>query len=221
MQGQLAMLGLSSLGRAESHVLATVDAVLAVLHHLVQRPGSTSPRRCPGWISRLASACWTNTRTHCSVRAPGRSVRIMVTMPGEAAADYTLVHPAGTGHGLHAHQLRPRRRRRVVANDRAPEAGRAGRWGSCRVVMDLAGPKLRTGPMEPGPAVVRSARARRYGRVIRPARVWLRRRTHPHRPRRRPTPASPCRGLAGAAARGGTREVTDARGAGRSCRSWT
>ena len=26
---------------------------------------------------------------------------------------------------------------------------------SCRIVMDLAGPKLRTGPLEPGPAVVR------------------------------------------------------------------
>jgi pyruvate kinase len=45
---------------------------------------------------------------------------------------------------------------------------------SCRVVMDLAGPKLRTGPLEPGPAVVR-IRPRRdvYGRVVAPARVWL------------------------------------------------
>ena len=25
----------------------------------------------------------------------------------------------------------------------------------CRVLMDLAGPKLRTGPLEPGPAVVK------------------------------------------------------------------
>ena len=26
---------------------------------------------------------------------------------------------------------------------------------TCRVLMDLAGPKLRTGPLEPGPAVIK------------------------------------------------------------------
>ena len=37
LQLRLAALGLSSLGRAESHVMSTVDAVLGVLHCLVQR----------------------------------------------------------------------------------------------------------------------------------------------------------------------------------------
>src|SRR5262249_33423522 len=37
LQLRLAALGLSSLGRAESHVLATVDAVLEVLHRLAGR----------------------------------------------------------------------------------------------------------------------------------------------------------------------------------------
>ena len=37
LQFRLAALGLSSLGRAESHVLATVDAVLEVLHRLSDR----------------------------------------------------------------------------------------------------------------------------------------------------------------------------------------
>jgi pyruvate kinase len=45
---------------------------------------------------------------------------------------------------------------------------------SCRVLMDLAGPKLRTGPIEPGPAVVKSRPIRDvYGRVVTPARIWL------------------------------------------------
>src|SRR5262245_39432660 len=34
LQRELAMLGLSSLGRMESHVLASIDAVLAALHSL-------------------------------------------------------------------------------------------------------------------------------------------------------------------------------------------
>ncbi len=42
----------------------------------------------------------------------------------------------------------------------------------CRVVMDLAGPKLRTGPLEPGPEVVRIRPQRDvYGRIVAPARV--------------------------------------------------
>jgi len=45
---------------------------------------------------------------------------------------------------------------------------------SCRVVMDLAGPKLRTGPLEPGQTVAK-IRPRRdvFGKVTSPARVWL------------------------------------------------
>lgn len=45
LQVRLAALGLSSLGRAESHVLATVDAVLEVLHRLAG--SSRRPRTSP------------------------------------------------------------------------------------------------------------------------------------------------------------------------------
>ncbi len=38
LQFSLAALGLSSLGRAESHVLGTVDTVLGVVHRLTGRP---------------------------------------------------------------------------------------------------------------------------------------------------------------------------------------
>jgi len=44
----------------------------------------------------------------------------------------------------------------------------------CRILMDIPGPKLRTGPMEPGAAVVKCRPERDdYGRVVAPARVWL------------------------------------------------
>ena len=43
LQLRLAALGLSSLGRAESHVLANIDTVLGVLHGLTSRPWSPDP----------------------------------------------------------------------------------------------------------------------------------------------------------------------------------
>jgi pyruvate kinase len=43
-----------------------------------------------------------------------------------------------------------------------------------RVLMDLAGPKLRTGPLVPGPQVIKWRPKRdAYGRMTAPARLWL------------------------------------------------
>ena len=99
----------------------------------------------------------------------------MVTMPSEAADDYLLVHHLleqgmdcmriNCAHDDAAAWLRMVEHLRQA--ERALER-------TCRVVMDLAGPKLRTGPLAPGPAVVRIRPTRDvYGRVIAPARVWL------------------------------------------------
>ncbi|XVE64360.1 hypothetical protein DITRI_Ditri07aG0094700 [Diplodiscus trichospermus] len=44
----------------------------------------------------------------------------------------------------------------------------------CRILMDLAGPKLRTGNLKPGPCVVKiSPKKNATGNVISPAQVWL------------------------------------------------
>ncbi|CAN8268234.1 unnamed protein product [Cochlearia groenlandica] len=44
----------------------------------------------------------------------------------------------------------------------------------CRVLMDLAGPKLRTGTLKPGPCVMKvSPKKDAYGNVVSPAVVWL------------------------------------------------
>lgn len=185
LQLRLAELGLSSLGRAESHVLATVDAVLKVLHHLVGRSW-TSPAPKEGYIDfakgqRLLAD---HTDTLLGPATPGRGVRIMVTMPSEAGDDYTLVHDL-VRQGMDTMRINcahddPATWMRMIEHLRRAERS-LGR--SCRIVMDLAGPKLRTGPIEPGPAVVR-IRPRRdaHGRVIAPARVWLTPGEAPHTP---------------------------------------
>ena len=96
-------------------------------------------------------------------------------MPGEAAIDYALVHSL-LQQGMNcmrinrAHDDSATWLRMIEHLRRARDAPGL----SCRIVMDLAGPKLRTGPVESGPTVVRIRPHRDvYGRVTAPARVWL------------------------------------------------
>jgi len=192
LQLRLAALGLSSLGRAESHVLATVDAVLNVLHRL-SGCSWQPPSQEAGVVDFVAGELLLarHTESLLGPAAPGRGVRIMVTMPGDAAGDYTLVHDL-LQHGMDcmrincAHDDHASWFRMIEHLRRAEQALER----SCRVVMDLAGPKLRTGPLEPGPRVVRIRPGRDvYGRVTAPARVWLTAESAPHPP---PSPASAC-----------------------------
>lgn len=190
LQQRLASLGLSSLGRAESHVLATVDAVLNVLQRLTGRSRPAAAEvgvDFAGGQQLLAS----HTDALLGAATPGRLVRIMVTMPTEAAHDAALVHELLL-QGMDcmrincAHDDAATWARMIEHLRRAEQA--LGR--SCRIVMDLAGPKLRTGPLEPGPAVIRVRPQRDcFGRVITPARIWL---TDQSTPQPAPSPADAC-----------------------------
>jgi pyruvate kinase len=99
----------------------------------------------------------------------------MVTLPAEAGDDPALVRDLFEG-GMEiarincAHDDRESWGR-MVANVRA-ESDRRQR--PCRILMDLAGPKLRTGAIRPGPAVTKVRPTRDdLGRVTQPARLRL------------------------------------------------
>ena len=100
----------------------------------------------------------------------------MVTLPGEAAADPGRID-AMVQAGMDIARINCAHdtpaQWQAMAEAVRLAARRAGR--EVRVLMDLGGPKLRTGPIESGPEVVR-LRPRRdeLGRVIAPARLALR-----------------------------------------------
>ncbi len=173
-QRSLARLGLSSLGRAEPHVLATIDAVIARL--AAEVPGSELPddlgRRGPSAdeASRLLEE---HTLASLGPTVGDRNTRLMVTLPTEAAHDSQLVDRF-IGSGMSIARINTAHDdlecwRRMIANVRRG-ADAAGR--DVRVAIDLPGPKLRTGPLPPGVEVVRARPARDdLGRVERPVRV--------------------------------------------------
>jgi pyruvate kinase len=176
LQAQLAQIGLSSLGRTESHVLNAVRTVDRVLDVLLGNdsalPVSSEPAVEMDEGSQLLEG---NTKTLLGPPPPGRRVRIMVTMSTTAATDYELVRDL-VRNGMDCMRINcahdnPEIWLAMIQN---LQKAREETGCQCRVLMDLAGPKLRTGPIEPGPLVIK-CRPRRdvLGRVVTPSRIWL------------------------------------------------
>lgn len=175
IQERLARLGLSSLGHSESHVLANVDKVLGILHRLTDQPWTDRSDEEPVGIGSSRSLLARNTLGLLGPVPRGRAVRIMVTLPSEAATDGNLVshlvssgmdiarincaHDDATAWCLMAEQVR----------NAAQTQGR-----DVRVLMDLGGPKLRTGAIAAGPDVLK-VRPRRdaLGAILEPGRIRL------------------------------------------------
>ena len=189
LQEELATLGLSSLGRAESHVLSSIEAVMVALSRLQGEAleAITTDSHSSGF--RVGSALLEeHSNSLLGPPPPRRSVRIMVTIPTEAENDYTLIHSL-LWQGMDVARINcahdgPEVWLRMIRHIRRAEKAQ-GR--SCRILMDLAGPKLRTGPIEPGPAVLKwRPRRDAKGAVVSPARIWL---TALERPSSSPTEA--------------------------------
>jgi pyruvate kinase len=148
LQEALARHGLSSLGRSEAHVLATLDAVIGVLARLVGARVDLEPSGgAPTFDSGRARL---DARARALLASPpsGRAVRIMVTLSREDAEDAARVR-ALIARGMDVARIN-------CAHDdvdvwaalvRHVRAAESATGPSCRIMMDLAGPKLRTGPV--------------------------------------------------------------------------
>ena len=176
LQEQLARIGVSSLGRAESHVLANLDKVLGILHRLTGQPWQTHSREEPAGIHRSQTLLERHTADLLGAPPPGRAVRIMVTLPSEAAGDFGLVRRL-VASGMDIARINCAHdgveEWKAMAAQVRRSAKIAGR--PVKILMDLGGPKLRTGPVSPGPAVLKLRPQRDdFGNVVAPARVGLR-----------------------------------------------
>ena len=157
LQSQLAALGLSSLGRTESHVMSALHAVVNLLGRLTGSEEVPAQRSdgIPG-LGDGGLLLEKNTEILLGAAPTGRNVRIMVTMPSEAATDYELVRDL-LASGMDCMRINcahdgAEAWSAMVGNLRRAEKEVNKR---CRVLMDLPGPKLRTGPMQRGPAALK------------------------------------------------------------------
>mgnify|MGYP001817742402 FL=1 len=170
LQQELAVMGLSSLGRAERNVMASIDAVQGAL---VEAPGSASMDY--GALELHNPIADRNKDAILGGCPEDRNVSIMVTMPTEAATNQEQVAEM-LDAGMNVARINCARDDEATwagIIDNVREASEIS-GKPCRIVMDLAGPKIRTGPLQPGPRVVH-IRPRRdpLGRIIAPRRIRL------------------------------------------------
>lgn len=144
LQRALAPYGLSSLGRLESRVLPTLETVSVTLAALCGRPAGQRPSAAAFFAGerRLQAAA----SEALGPLGPGHAVALLVTCPSEAADDPAFMQGL-VARGVEAVRINCAHDdaatwARMIANLRAAEAGSGRRT---RVLMDLAGPKIRLG----------------------------------------------------------------------------
>ena len=185
LQQRLAEEGLSSLGRCEPHVLATVEAVRRVLRIIVDPagPAATSEEAEFDRIGEQAEIGFTagpeilaaNARRLLGEPAPGRATRIMVTLPSEAADDPSIAESL-VAAGMEISRVNCAHDDPVAWKAMAANVRAAGRLHDrpVRILMDLAGPKLRTGPMPAALAVIKLKPRRNHrGEIVDQVRALL------------------------------------------------
>ncbi|MCC6533946.1 MAG: pyruvate kinase [Burkholderiales bacterium] len=155
LQPRLAALGLSSLGRCEGHVLASLDAVIDALRRMCRRrvlQPDTSRAAAMNDAPQLLKQA-----TDRLLGAPPypRRTRFMVTLPETAAHDARFV-AALVEHGMDCARINAAHDHAEVWAAMAKQVRRAAaRHGrAVKILVDLPGPKLRTGPLAPGAAVL-------------------------------------------------------------------
>jgi pyruvate kinase len=186
LQSRLAGFGLSSLGRSEPHVEATLSLVRSAISAMLG--GGWTPPEPPAVQLDGGNRLLRKRAAELLGPTPkGRTTRIMVTLPSEAADDPALVRALVSG-GMNIARINcahdDAEAWRAMARHVREAAEATGR--TCLIAMDLAGPKLRTGPLEPGPRRVKLRPEKdELGQVIAPAQAWLtpaQQPTHPLRP---------------------------------------
>jgi len=155
LQDRLAQAGLTSLGRAEVSVLSTLDSLIDVLKRATDKDYLPDKKTFSKYgFNRGQQLLDQHTiELFGPFHEHGRA-HVMVTLPAEAAGDYTLVssllEKGMTCARINCAHDDPVIWQGMIRNIRRAET-EMGR--PCRILMDLAGHKIRTGPIALGPSI--------------------------------------------------------------------
>ena len=174
LQEKLIYMGLPDLANIEGHVMKSLHAIQTIINHLngnniiASQKGIISIKKSEKLLKK-------NTKQLFGYKSKKRRTRIMVTLRSTASEDYSLVNLL-IGLGMNSARINcahddPEVWTKMIENiNRSKKALKR----NCKVMMDLGGPKLRTGSMEAGPRVIHIKPQRdSLGNVTKPAKIWI------------------------------------------------
>jgi pyruvate kinase len=174
LQDRLRELGLPSLTHIEGHVMESLLSIKTIINHLLGHPKIEVSR---GVITSKKSRKILNKNTKLlfGYKSKKRRTRIMVTIPSIAADDPNYIRrllKAGMNSArINCAHDDPEVWQKMIDH---LNTARLHMKKSCKIMMDLGGPKLRTGPMIEGPKVIHIRPQRNdLGEVVSPAKVWI------------------------------------------------
>lgn len=174
LQKKLGYMGLSRFAKSQSHVMASLKTNKAILQAILeQRPIDlpTNELSFKKGENRLKS----NAKKLLGYRTKSRRTRIMVTMPSTAANDYEMVKNMLQA-GMNCARVNCAHDGPVIWKKIIDHIRKASIEldKKCKIAMDLAGPKIRTGEIIEGPMIVKiRPKKDAYGRIKEPVNIWL------------------------------------------------
>lgn len=147
IQPKLSNLGISSIGTSERYTLGNLDNILHLLHLLVGEKYYGEKLHYEHQTTVFSS--WEKLQRNTFTlfgKSTGNTPHIMVTMPGEAAENQALIKNL-LQEGMNVARINCSHDeesvwKMIIDNIRREEKAQ-GRY--CKIYMDLAGPKIRTG----------------------------------------------------------------------------
>lgn len=174
LQQDLWYMGLPGLANIEGHVMCSLTTIRTIIEHLLNMEEILPQKKCIS-IKKSEKLLQKNTKYLFGNKPTNRITRIQVTLPPEAAESHRFIKKL-MQKGMNsvrincAHGDEQEWARMIENVDKASKSVKR----ECKIMMDLGGPKLRTGPMQPGPQIIHIKPQRdSSGRLIKPARVWI------------------------------------------------
>ncbi|MFA5297613.1 MAG: pyruvate kinase [Lutibacter sp.] len=169
-QDKLSKAGLPNTSSSESSVLYNLLIYKTIIHHLLK---IEEVKNTYSYLTKRESKQLLKKHTNALFGEINRNrrTRIMVTQPIIAAKDKNFAQNL-TDLGMDCARINCAHDSETIWNQIIINTKQAN--PNCKIMMDLGGPKLRTGKMKPGHKVIHIKPKRNtLGQVIAPAKVWL------------------------------------------------
>lgn len=174
LQDQLRDIGLPGLSNIVAHVLRSLLSISSIVNHLLGNPvrekrkGIISIKKSKKILNR-------NTKLLFGYESKKRNTRIMVTLPGSAGDDYLFVNHL-LKLGMNSARINCAHDNSTTWFNMIENVHKASEKLSknCKIMMDLGGPKLRTGAMQPGPEIIHIKPEKdAAGKILNPVKIWI------------------------------------------------